>query len=100
MALSDFLERIRLADETTKRLWVAVGTLFAMTLVVALWFSFFGGLGLGDSANPAAASDKFSFAESVRGMIATVGQMITNFFRSVGDIISQPKQYIISPPNQ
>ncbi len=100
MAFSDLLERIRMADETTKRLWVAAGTLLAMTLVIALWVSFFGGIGLSGSVGTAAASDKFSFAESVRGMIATIGETIVGFFRFIGSIISQPKQYIISPSNQ
>lgn len=96
----NFLERIRSADDRTKKRWMIIFTVISMIVVIYVWLAYFNNLisGFSSSGREEAQDDGFTFWQAIRGGGAIIYGGFTEKARGLGDVLNAPREYIIEPP--
>src|SRR3989344_8010064 len=94
-----FLEKIQNSDEQTKRIWMFVLTVISMGVVIFVWLAYFNNL-VSSFEQPVRVAEEpsgFTFWQTMKkGMNVVYGEFM-NKLRFLGETLSAPKEYIISP---
>lgn len=99
-----FIEKLQNADETIKRRWMFALTAVAMVVVVFVWLAYFNNLVSGGFTEPdfaaaePAESNSFTFFETFKSGLAFAYRTFFGLLHGFGAILSEPREYIISPP--
>ena len=103
--MSNFLEKLQSAPESTKRRWMVVITAVIMVAVIYVWLAYFNSLIAGgfsrtvslEQQNPPVAGG-VSFWQTLKNGMANLYEIFTGKLHALGNVLNAPREYIIKPP--
>jgi len=95
--MPEFLDRIRRADDQTKKRWLVFLTAVIMLGVISVWLKHFNSLVLQPSTREAPVAEKFSFADTMKAGTRTLWSKLTATIEGFGRTLNSPRSYIIKP---
>ncbi len=95
--MPNFLERIRVSDDQTKKRWLIGVSAAIMVLVIWIWLGYFNSLFVRPGSAQAEPAGTFSFWDSVKGGSGAAWSSLTASIKNVGGIFTSPKEYIVQP---
>lgn len=90
-----FLDRLRGADDATKRRWIFGLSVLVMAIIVGVWLAYFNSLL--KPAVPASATNGFSIGDSVTGGFAATIETLKSGMGRFVDIFKASRSYSITP---
>jgi hypothetical protein len=99
----NFLEKLQSSDEATKQRWLVGSAAVIMAIVVFLWLAYFNALVVGpkDAASGSdirTGSTGATFFGTMKNGISVIYNGFWAKLRAFGNILEQPREYIIKPP--
>ncbi len=102
----NFLEKLQSSDEATKQRWLVGSAAVIMTIVVFLWLAYFNSFVIGPqnaapvSPGSGVGGDRITFWGTMKNGASVIYNGFLGKLRAFGDILKQPREYIIKPPQQ
>ncbi len=95
--MPNFLERIRISDDQTKKRWLIGVSAAIMFLVIWVWLGYFNSLFVRPETTQSEPTNTFSFWDSVKGGSSAAWSSLTASMKNIGGMFVSPKEYIIQP---
>ena len=102
----NFLERLQSSDEVTKQRWLVGSAAVIMALVVFLWLAYFNSFVIGPrngvlvEPGPAVGGESVTFWGTMKNGASVIYHGFWGKLRAFGNILEQPREYIIKPPSE